>query len=273
LDPDARFQIPRSWLLCYGVFELAAAALPLLGSVDVVGVTIGPKIGPVRAVFVGVCSKLFGGPTLYSVRNADVAALKAEINALPDKIFIKVFGEKGVGKTTIVETATAHRFGVARGVVHVTVDARQLRGDILDKAFRQVARVPFQFMPAAESAKRVAWWHRLIFRCRPIIVLSYIEQWADPSQAEARRDYYSDLSGAARQLADCGFLPIIDASSNSLESWKTGREMLLQFGPMTKELLLSLPQFDVLFGKLHDAGLAGCGVGHLGRRAHRVGKA
>jgi hypothetical protein len=188
---------------------------------------------------------------MYSLRTADVDALKADIAALPDEFFIKVFGEKGVGKTTIVKTATAHRFGV----VHMTVDTRQLRGDILDKAFRQVARVPFQFMPASESAKRVAWWHRLIFRCRPIIVLSYSEQRPDPSQAEVRKEYYSELSGAARELANCGFLPIIDASSNSLESWKTGREVLLQFGPMTKELLLSLPQFEVLFDKLREAGL------------------
>ena len=82
--------------------------------------TVGPQFGPVRAVFVGVHSKLFGRPTLRSVRTADVAALSARIDALPDKFFIEVFGDKGVGKMTIVETATAHRFGV----VHMTVDAR-----------------------------------------------------------------------------------------------------------------------------------------------------
>ncbi len=121
--------------LVKGGLELVAAALPLLGSVGVVGivgVTLGPRIGRAgRAVYVGVRSKLFGRPTMYSLRTADVAALKADIAALPDKYFIKVLGEKGVGKTTIVETATAHRFGV----VHMTVDTRQLRGDILDKAW------------------------------------------------------------------------------------------------------------------------------------------
>jgi hypothetical protein len=242
-----------------------AAALPLLGSVCVVGVTLGiPIIGRAsRAVFVGVHSKLFGRPTLRSVRTADVAALSARIDALPDKFFIEVFGDKGVGKTAIVETATAHRFGV----VHMTVDARQPRGDILDKAFRQVARVPFQFMPASESAKRVAWWHRLIFRCRPIIVLSHKEQ-RPSSEAEraiiAMHEKFTELSGAARNLADCGFLPIIDASSNSIESWETGREVLFQFGPMTKELLLSLPQFQVLFDKLREAGLLDAAWGILG---------
>lgn len=236
----------------------------VIGGAAVGGLAGAPKVlGFTRALWVGWRSQLFWEPRHASQRTADVAALRNIMHSLPNDYFINVFGEKGVGKTTIIETVTAHRYGVFRVPITPQLDRDQIK----ERVFREFAHVSFLSAYAKDSAARVIFWHRLLFG-RPVVILSYADLRSPKNVMDAVavvEDKYTRLSGAARELAEFGFLPIVDASSNSQDAdpSQTGREELVQYGPMSKEVLLALEQYQTLYTRLREVKLSVPSVGEV----------
>ncbi len=210
------------------------AAVALGGSIVI---QFGPKLGPLRALILALRSKVSFAPERYSQRTTDVAKLRSIIERLPKDDFIRVYGEKGVGKSTIIDTAVAHRVGVLR----LSLDNCLSRQDVRTSVHRALAGLPLFLDPEA-SAKRVIKWHTRLFRCRPVVILGYDEHTFTGE--------FNDFPAASRSLALDGLIVIVDASTNMQPEKLTGREELFLLGPMSKDVLLQLPQFQQLFARL-----------------------
>ena len=59
---------------------------------------------------------------------------------------------------------------------------------------------------------------------------------------------FAQTAGAVRSLADCGFRAVIDTLPDSLEpgTLATLRQDVIELGPMTRALLISLPEHAAL---------------------------
>jgi Cdc6-like AAA superfamily ATPase len=91
-------------------FSIVKEFLPLLTAGGAVVSAIGliPRIGPGRAVWIALRSRFAFKPVPESLRLAEIKLLKSEI---ADKDFgqgyLVVTGEKGVGKTCLLNTVTS----------------------------------------------------------------------------------------------------------------------------------------------------------------------
>lgn len=162
--------------------------------------------------------------------------------------YVVLAGPKGVGKTSIVETATQKTFGVAT----VPVPSGKSQDAILADVFAAVTRYsPRVLADQSSSARRVLWFHSWFFRRPATIILAATERKATQP--------FADLDSTAKLLAHSyGVRVIIDASDNSLpeHAKKTMREELIQVPPMSRDLIEELPQLLELHAALKAADLA-----------------
>ncbi len=114
-----------------------------------------------------------------------------------------------------------------------------------------LARSNLAFVNPGPAAARVLWWHALLFRMPPTIVLQAGERL--PGEG------YAAISGSCRALVECGFGVIVDASHNSLSDSATAtkREQVLLVEPMARELLENFEGLGDLIGALREAKLDG----------------
>jgi hypothetical protein len=83
------------------------------------------------------------------------------------QMYIVVTGQKGIGKTCLIDTALKYTCGVTK--VDVKPDAD---GDyIIDAALRNLTNMRFNFIDRRASAKRLIWWYNLVASQPPILYL------------------------------------------------------------------------------------------------------
>lgn len=147
------------------------------------------------------------------------------------------------GKSCVVETATRQSFGV----LSFRVPAGKSEDEIKAEVCKAITRSYFLSVDHCGSAKRVTWWHHLIFRMPVTIVLQGAERKPD--------DKYAALDSAARMLSsDFGVRVIIDASSNSLPETAvaTMRELLVEVEPMPRDVIEQMPHLALLHKALKE---------------------
>ena len=137
------------------------------------------------------------------------------------------------------------------GVVPVRVAAGTSEKEILADAFKAITRTSTSFLDHSASARRILWWHHVLFRQPVTVVLQAAER--KPTQQ------FADLDSSARALTyDYGARVLIDASNNSLPDAATAtkREDVLEVEPMQRKLLEALPKLQPLHVALKSANLA-----------------
>ena len=224
-----------------------AASVAALAAPPAVAFGLLPRLGPGRAAALALASRLFLRASPASQRAVEVQRLRVMLASARKDQYVVVAGPKGVGKTCVVETATQHTFGV----VAVRVPAGTPEDKILADVFTALTRYYIRSLNLSGSARRVLWWHHLLFRTPATVILQAAER--KPSEG------FAALDSAARALSyDFGARVIIDASNNSLPgaALMTLREKVLNVEPMSRSILEALPELKALLEALRDAGLA-----------------
>jgi hypothetical protein len=202
-----------------------------------------PRVGPGRALALAVRSWVLRAKKV-SQRDDATHTLRNMLRNLGEDQYIVVTGQKGVGKTVVVNTATQRTCGV----VSVPVAPGTLQDVIVMKALSEIANSRLGFIDPRPSVRRVLWWYGW-FLLRPLVVL----------RAGERRDGqdYAGFPGAARELAGYGLRVLIDGSTNSLPSelLTTLRQAVLELEPMPRNILLSIPEYAGLLKVLREEGL------------------
>lgn len=231
--------------------SLACTAAALL-SVGVAGLL--PRPGPVGAISLALRSKLRTPVGPPSDRVKDIAGLSRLLNAIGrgERAYIVVTGQKGVGKTCLIETVTAHKCGVLR----VKAGPSESHIHIIRSALEEVAG---SFSVTEHRAKRVISWYNLFAKNPPLVVINATER--GPYQG------YAGISEAARTLNDEFGLRVLVESSPSampLSEGPTSHEMIVNIEPMPRALLRKLPELQPLFEVTKTCGLDDALYGVLG---------
>ncbi len=142
--------------------------------------------------------------------------------------------------------------------MRVRVNAGATEKAIVADALRAVTRCHLLTLDQGPGATRVQWFHALLFRVPPTIVLQAAERDAGES--------YAAISASCRALVDFGFRVIVDASHNSLSdsATLTKREQVLVVEPMPRELVEILKGLGDLIGALREAKVDGVTWGVVG---------
>jgi hypothetical protein len=222
--------------------NMATIASVIISSTMVLSGVV-PRVGPGRALMLAARSWVRHAD-IVSQRDDDTHMLHRMLQNLGKNQYIVVTGQKGVGKSVVVNTATQRTCGV----VNVTVAPGTLRDVIVMKALSEITNSRVGFVDPRPSVRRVLWWYGW-FLPRPIVVL----------RAGERMDsqMYADIPGAARELAGYGLRVLIDGSTNSLPSevLATKRQCVLELEPMQRNTLLSIPEYKSLLHLMREEGL------------------
>ena len=222
--------------------NMANIASVIIPSIAVLAGVV-PRVGPGRALALAVRSWVLRAKKVSQWDDA-THTLRSMLRNLGEDQYIVVTGQKGVGKTVVVNTATQRTCGV----VSVPVAPGTLQDVIVMKALSEIANSRLGFIDPRPSVRRVLWWYGW-FLLRPLVVL----------RAGERMDgeLYAEFPGAARELAGYGLRVLIDGSTNSLPSevLTTLRQAVLELEPMPRNILLSIPEYESLFRVLREEGL------------------
>ena len=232
------------------IFSVFKEFLPVIaaGGTVVSAVGLVPRIGPGRAIWIALRSRFAFKPNPECLRSAEIKLLRRMI---ADKDFgqsyLVVTGDKGVGKTCLLNTVTSK----TAGVIKLEAQPGQSQDTIIKNTLQRLTRIPFDFVPPFDSAKRVIFWHRLFTLGRsPIVVINAAEREIGHG--------YAGLTGAVRTLVDrYNLRVIVDGSPNSISDslLRTTRQRVFDIKPMTKEMIWQLEQLQDLFKYVKDAGL------------------
>jgi hypothetical protein len=207
-----------------------------------------PRIGPGRAVWIALRSRFAFKPNPESLRFAEIKLLRSKIvDKDIGQSYLVVTGEKGVGKTCLMNTVTSK----TAGVIKVEAQPRHSEDTIIKNALQRLTRIQFDFIPPFDSAKRVIFWYRLFTLGRsPIVVINVTEREIGHG--------YAGLTGAVRTLVDKYELRVVvDLSPNSISDsrLRTTRQRVFEIQPMTKEMVWQIGQLQNLFKYVKDASL------------------
>jgi hypothetical protein len=221
---------------------MANAAYVIIPSTAVLAGVV-PRVGPGRALALAARSWVRRAD-IVSQREDATHTLRGMLRNLGKDQYIVVTGQKGVGKSVVVNTATQRTCGV----VDVTVEPGTPHKAIVMSALSEIANSRVGFVDPRPSVRRVLWWYGL-FLPRPLVVLRAGERMDGET--------YAGIPGAARELAGYGLRVLIDGSTNSLPSevLTTLRQDILELGPMPRNILLSIPEYKSLFRVLREEGL------------------
>ena len=158
-----------------------------------------------------------------------------------------ITGEKGVGKTCLVETATRN----AAGVIDIEVNPGDNEKVIVESALRGVTNLQFSFFQPGPNARRVIFFYKLMtFGRTPIVVINATERKLGQE--------YASLTGAVRTLTGVYQLrAIVDGSPNALDEslFRTKRGLVMDVQPIPQEMIWKLPQFQQMFKLVDKASL------------------
>jgi hypothetical protein len=161
--------------------------------------------------------------------------------------YLVVTGDKGVGKTCLIDTVTSK----TAGVIKLEAQPHHSEDTIIQNTLQELASPPFKFMNPLKAASGVIFWYRLFTLGRsPIVVINATERRVGQD--------YAGLTGAVRTLVDKYKLRVIvDGSPNSLDETllRTNRQRLIDIRPMTKEMVWQIGQIQDLLKYVKTAGL------------------
>ncbi len=229
------------------IATINASIAAILAPPAIVAAGVVPRVGPLRALVLGLSSRIFLRANPVSQRTQEIASLRSSLASKNKDLYSIVMGPKGVGKTCVVDTAIEATFGV----VSVGVAPGTSHNAILVDVFTAITNINPRAIEPSASARRVLWWHRLIFRTPVTVVLRGVER--KPAETFAALD-----SAAKAMTHDFGLRVVIDASDNSLpeNAKKTMREEAIEVGPMSRAVLESVPELAELLSALKAADLA-----------------
>lgn len=181
------------------------------------------------------------------------------MHSRPPGYHVRVYGPNGVGKTAAIHTAFAHTAGVVYVNLRHSEAIKQDRvKELISHAVTRM-NVPSWCDPfvTLASCRRVAWWHRLLFR-RPITVVL-----ACPGREDKE---YAGLGATCREFTTLGLTAVIDAATPipSSRSSNAGCEKSLYMDFMCREELTKLPQLKDILDILAALGLQDTVWGVLG---------
>ncbi len=131
----------------------------------------GVRVGPGRAIALGMKSLLFPSNNINSVRVPLVKNIwESVVNLAPDT-FVVVSGQKGIGKTVAISTALRNKCGV----VEVNVTAGDSADVIVEKSVKAIANLQYSFVSPHYSGRRVIFYYRWMLWSRHILVLNVKE--------------------------------------------------------------------------------------------------
>jgi GTPase SAR1 family protein len=165
-----------------------------------------------------------------------------------------VTGEKGVGKTCLLNTVTSK----TAGVIKVKAQPKDDENTIIKNTLLNLTNPPFKFMDPFKSAPKVVFWYRLFnFGRSPIIVINSAERKVGQE--------YAGLTDAVRTLVDDYKLRVVvDGSPNSLDETllRTKRQSIIDIKPMSREMIWQIEQLQDLFKYVKEADLDDCAWRH-----------
>ena len=224
--------------------DLATSALGLkaaaaAGGLNLIGIT--PVLGPGRAIGLAFYSWFRSELSAASVRRDEIEDLRKWLSSKTSNPqgYRVVTGEKGVGKSCMIENAMYRRGGVVYASVSPGDSEEKIRDNVL-KAIGK--RTPYSFGDPIASARRTIACYRFMFRRSPVAVISATERSAGDHQAK--------LTGAVRALTDMYKLRVIvDASPNSLDPtiFYTERASVMRLERLSKEQTFSIPEIREMF--------------------------
>eukprot|EP01036_Dinobryon_divergens_P037822 gene37822-49551_t len=159
--------------------------------------------------------------------------------------YIVVTGEKGNGKTCLINTTLNHHLGV----VKISTKSGADKDLIVDQALRALTGIHVDFFKPVGSARRLLFFYSFLFKRPPIVVIRVPErQIGQP---------YAQVTAAVRDLADdYGLTVVVDGSPHSIppELIATKRETVIAVEPMSKDQIESIPELKGLidFLKTHN---------------------
>lgn len=232
------------------IIAIAAVLIPSSAAVMLAGIV--PRAGPVRAVALAARSWM-RSTDVVSLRTDASESLRGMLRNLGKYQYIVVTGQKGVGKSVIVNTVTQRTCGV----VSVSVSPGKSQNDIVVKVLSEVANSRVGSFDPRPSVRRVLWWYSW-FLPRPIVVLRAGERTAG--------DNYAATLGAARELSTLGLRVLVDGSTNSMsmDALATQRQDVLEVEPVPRDTLFSIPEYESLINVLRKEGLEDVAWGVLG---------
>lgn len=213
-----------------------------------------PRLGPGRAVALALRSLAHRSET-QSLRTEAIRQLLEMLRVQDGGQYVVVNGQKGVGKSVVVETATQQTCGVTSVPVSPGTPTKTIVLDVLN----EIANSRVGWIDPRPSVRRILWFYQHFLRLpRPIVVLRALERCDGQD--------FAGLSGAARELAGLGLRVLVDGSSDSLppELLKTEREAVLDVDAMPLNVLRSIPKYAGLFSTLREEGLESVVMGVLG---------
>jgi hypothetical protein len=234
-----------------GVSQLVSSVTPFLplagaGALSVTGLL--PRIGPGRAVWIALRSKFAPHKFPVSVRNSEVYFLRKLLTKGNwGQNYLVITGDKGVGKSCLLDSATSK----TAGVIELEAQAGDSHHLIIRNTLQCLTNLPYEFIRPENSARRVTFWYWLFTLGRkPVVVIHAAERKIGQETAS--------LTGAVRTLVDkYGLRVIVDGSPNSVDDTllKTNRAEVFEIQPMTKEMIWALPQLRDFFEIVKQTGL------------------
>jgi len=253
---------------------VGAIGLPIVSSFGYL-----PKLGPGRALFLAVRSRISSSRTPPTLRTKELAVLREDMNDKRPQQYTIVTGPKGVGKTTLLNTLLLHK----AGVVSTTVSPGKQSDDIVHATLLQVTGSHPSLFSPEPTAKRVIFFYKYL-RFLPHLMMgvtvvttvasvylqyvyvlgavslaaAYLSTKLYPGRSptivmhteeRSAADKFAGITGAVRRLRDTyGLSVIVDGSPNSLDDtlFRTTRQSVFYIQPLLKEEVLELPQFKGL---------------------------
>lgn len=231
------------------VATVAGPFLPIAGAltatISVAG--LAPRLAPRRALWIGVRSRFGFNKTPLSVRATDLKIIRAHITKKSwGQKYLVVIGDKGVGKSCLLDTAT----NKTAGIIRIKVSPGESMKKIVENALRGLTELSLNIVDVGPYAKKVLFWYKLFTRTTPVIVINAAErEIGDP---------YPQITAAVRHLTDdIGLRVIVDSSPNSVSTalLSTKREEIIEIKPMAREMIWSVPELQPLFKMTKQAGL------------------
>jgi hypothetical protein len=218
----------------------------ILGSIAfIASVAVGSGVVP--ALVIGFGTKQ---PEVDSMRTDEISSLLRKISVLNDpsnQSYIVVEGDKGLGKSCLIEFALKD----TKGVVQVKIPSGTKEENVFERGTAAIAGASSDFfvgsLASSSRAKWTIYWHRLFFDVAPTLVLSASEVPEGSVNKEP-----AELTGAVRALTEMGLRVVVDSSPNSLPKGilSTKREDVIHVEDMTSEQIRSFPQLVHLFARL-----------------------
>ena len=171
------------------IATITASVAAILAPPVIVAAGVVPRVGPLRALVLGLSSRIFLRANPVSQRTQEVASLRSFLASKHKDQYGIVAGPKGIGKTCVVDTATE----ATSGVVSVGVEPGTSHNAILFDVFTAITNTNPRMVEPRASARRVLWWHSLIFRTHVTVLLRGVER--KPTET------FAALDSAAKALA------------------------------------------------------------------------